>query len=72
MRYPLGMVRPFSEREAWAQERADIPEQIAAVQRELDATPAEHTPRRERRTWTIRRAEHRRAELDAWLGRHKP
>jgi hypothetical protein len=39
------MVRPVNEREAWAQERGEIPEQIAALQRDLDATPIEpHTP----------------------------
>jgi hypothetical protein len=62
------MVRPFNEREAWAQERAGIPAQIAALQRDLDATPIENTPRRDRLTWTIRRARKRMAELDTRLG----
>jgi hypothetical protein len=66
------MVRPFREREAWAQERAELPEQIAALQRDLDATPIEHTPRRDRLTWTIRRARRRMAELEARLGREDP
>jgi hypothetical protein len=66
------MVRPFSERAAWAQERADIPERIAALQRDLDATPIENTPRRDRLTWTIRRAEKRMAALDARLARDHP
>lgn len=67
VRYAPRMVRPFNEREAWAQERAELPEQIAALQRDLDATPIEHTARRERLEWTIRRAEKRMFELDARL-----
>ena len=63
------MVRPIDEREAWAQERAELPEQIATLHRDLDATPAENTPRRERLTWQIRRTQRRMAELDARLGR---
>ena len=63
------MVRPFSERAAWAQERAEIPEQIAALERDLEATPIENTPRRDRLTWTIRRTRLRIAEPDARLGR---
>jgi hypothetical protein len=43
--------------------------QIAALQRDLDATPIEHTPRRERLAWTIRRDQKRMAELDALLRR---
>ena len=50
------MVRPFNEPGAWARERAELPAQIAAWQWELDFTPAENTPRRERLEWTIRRA----------------
>ena len=37
------------------QERAELAEQIAAVQRDLDATPIDNMPRRGRLTWTIRR-----------------
>jgi hypothetical protein len=59
---------PRSERDTWAQERAELPAQIAAWQWELDATPMENTPRRERLTWTIRRAQKRLADLDARLG----
>jgi hypothetical protein len=61
------MVRPFREREAWAQERAELPERIAALQRELDATPIQDTPRRDRLSWMIRRARLRMAELDVRL-----
>jgi hypothetical protein len=66
------MPRPRSERQAWEDERAEIPAQIAAFQRALAATPAADTEGRERLTWNIRRAEQRMAELDARLGRHKP
>jgi hypothetical protein len=61
------MVCPFYEREAWAQERAELPAQIAAWQRDLATTPATDTLARERLTWRIRRAERRLAELDARL-----
>jgi hypothetical protein len=61
------MPRPRDEREAWAQERAEIPEQIAAWHETLAATPAADTTRREALTWKIRRAERRLAELDARL-----
>ena len=47
------MPRPRSERQAWENERAEL--------------PAQHTPRRDRLTWTIRRAQNRIAELDARL-----
>jgi hypothetical protein len=33
------MPRPQNEREQWKEERAEIPAQIAALQRDLDATP---------------------------------
>jgi hypothetical protein len=58
---------PRSERQALERERAELPEQVAAYQRDLDATAAEDTARRERFSWQIRRK--RMAELDAWLGR---
>jgi septal ring factor EnvC (AmiA/AmiB activator) len=63
------MVRSFNEREAWAQERAELPAQIAASQRDLDSTTAENTARRERLAWNIRRDQKRMAELDARLAR---
>jgi hypothetical protein len=49
------------------QERAELPAQIIARQSELAITPVEHTTRRERITWQIRRAEKRLAEIDARL-----
>jgi hypothetical protein len=66
------MVRPYRERDVWAQERAELPEQITALQRDLDATPIELTPRRDRLTWMIRRARLRMAELDTRLTREDP
>jgi hypothetical protein len=66
------MPRPLSEREQWKEERAEIPAQITALQRELEATPATHPERREALTWKIRRAEQRMAELDARLARENP
>jgi hypothetical protein len=42
-----GMPRPRTEREAWQEERAEIPAQIAALQRDLATTPATHPERRE-------------------------
>lgn len=66
-RYPRGMPRPRSERQAWEDAGAELPAQITALEHDLDATPIEHTPRRDRLTWTIRRAQNRIAELDARL-----
>ena len=63
-----GMPRPRTEREAWEQERAEIPAQIAAWHEMLAAIPATDPDRREMLTWTIRRAERRLAALDA----HRP
>jgi hypothetical protein len=45
------MVRRINERDAWGQDRAEVPAKIAALQRELDATSIENTPRRDRLTW---------------------
>jgi hypothetical protein len=45
------MPRPFNERQALEQERAELPEQIAAYQRELAATPIQNRGRREMREW---------------------
>ena len=72
LRYAPRMVRPFNEREAWAEERAELPAQIAALQRDLDAIPAENTARRERLAWNIRRDQKRLAELDARLAGDHP
>ena len=66
------MPRPRTERQAWADECGEIPAQIAALQRDLDATPATHPERREGLTWKIRRVEQRMAALDARLARDHP
>jgi hypothetical protein len=66
------MPRPRSELQAWEEERAESPAQIAALQRDLDATPIENTSRRDRLAWTIRRTEKCLADLDARLGRNQP
>jgi hypothetical protein len=63
------MPRPRSERHAWEDERAEIPAEIAALQRDLDATPPGQIARRERLAWKIRRYQLRMAELDARLAR---
>jgi hypothetical protein len=61
------MPRPLSERQAFERERAELPSQLAAHQRKLDATPPEHKARRERLLWQIRRVQKRMAEIDALL-----
>jgi peptidoglycan hydrolase CwlO-like protein len=53
------MPRPKNERESLEQELDELPAQIAAYQRELDATSIEFKERRERLEWQIRRAEKR-------------
>jgi hypothetical protein len=58
------MPRPFKERQSLEQERAELPEQIAAFQRDLDATPIQNRGRREMREWQIRRDK---AEVEARL-----
>jgi hypothetical protein len=61
------MPAPTNERQALEREPAKLPGQIAAYQRELDATPAEHKARRERLVWQIRRDQKRMAEVEARL-----
>jgi len=61
------MSRPHSERKALERELGELPEQIAAYRRELDATPAENKPRRERLEWQIRRDQKRLAEVETRL-----
>jgi hypothetical protein len=62
------MPRPKSEREAREHElREELPAQLAAYQRELDATPAPSRERRERLAWQIRRVENRTKDLKARL-----
>ncbi len=61
------MPRPLNERQSLERERAELPSQIAAYQRELDATPPENKARREMREWQIRRVQKRMAEVEARL-----
>jgi len=62
------MPRPLSEREAWERERhEELPQQLAALEAELAATPFTNKVRREMREWQIRRVRLRMAELDRRL-----
>ena len=67
------MPQPKSDRERWEQELdEELPALIASCRRELDATSAENTARRERLAWQIRQAEKRMSYLRARLGRAEP
>jgi hypothetical protein len=61
------MPRPKSEREAWKEELAGLPDQIANHQRELAATPVGDKERRENLLWRIRRDQLRILELEKKL-----
>ena len=61
------MPAPTNERQALERERTELPGQLAAHQRKLDATPPEHKARRGRLMWQIRRVEKRMAEIEARL-----
>ena len=61
------MPAPTNERQTLEQERTELPGQIAAYQRELDATPVEQKARRERLERQIRRDQKRMAEIEARL-----
>jgi septal ring factor EnvC (AmiA/AmiB activator) len=61
------MPAPTNERQALERERAELPAHVANYQRELDATPQEHSERRERLAWQIQRVMKRMAELQARL-----
>jgi hypothetical protein len=61
------MPRPRSERQALEEERSELPAQIAAYQRELEAMPPENTAQREMRQWQIRRDKKRLAEIEVRL-----
>jgi hypothetical protein len=61
------MPAPTNERQALEQERAELPGQIAAYQRELDVTPTENKTRREMLEWQIRRDQKRMAEVEEKL-----
>ena len=62
------MPRPVTERQAWEHElREELPAQLAAYRKELDATPLTFRERRERIEWQIRRAEMRLATIKTRL-----
>ena len=61
--------RPISERQALEREREELPAQLAAYQRELEATPITFLERRERLEWQIRRVQKRMAEVEGRLGK---
>jgi hypothetical protein len=64
----LSMPRPMTDRQAWEHElREELPAQLAAYRKEVDATPTTFKERRERLEWQIRRAEKRMADLRARL-----
>ena len=61
------MPSPRNERQALEEERAELPVQIGAYERELAAITTENTTRREMLDRQIRRAQNRLAEVAAWL-----
>ena len=64
------MPRPMTDRQAWEHElREELPAQLAAYRKELDATPITFNERRERLEWQIRRAEKRMADVKARLAK---
>ena len=64
------MSTPTNERQSLERERAELPRKIAAYESELDATPPEHTARRERLMWQIRRVQKRVVEVEPRLAGH--
>ena len=64
------MPRPRNERQALEEERdVELPTQLGAYRRDLDATPLGDEVRREFLEWQIRHAEKRMAEVCARLGK---
>jgi len=61
------MPAPTNERQALERERAELPEELAVYQRELDARAPADKPQWERLAWQIRRAPKRTAEVEARL-----
>jgi hypothetical protein len=61
------MPAPANERQALEREQAELPEDLAAYQRELDARAPADKPQRERLAWQIRRGQKRLAEVEARL-----
>jgi hypothetical protein len=63
------MPRPLNESQSLERELAELSEDIAAYQRELDATPIENRGRREMREWQLRRLANVQARLAHVLNR---
>ena len=61
------MPPPTNERQRLERERAELPGQIAAYQRDLAATPPENRGRREMLEWQIRRDQKRLAKIEGRL-----
>jgi len=61
------MPAPTNERQALERERAELPEDLAAYQRELAARAPADNPQRERLAWQIRRVQRRMVEIEARL-----
>jgi hypothetical protein len=61
------MPRPRSERQTLEEERSELPAQIAAYQRRLEAMLPENKAQREMREWQIRRDKKRLAEIEVRL-----
>jgi len=61
------MPAPTNERQALEREQADLPEDLAAYQKELAARAPADKPQRERLAWQIRRVQKRMAEIEARL-----
>jgi hypothetical protein len=64
------MPRPFNERQSLEHElREELPAQLAAYRKELDATPITFKVRRERLEWQIRRVQRRMADVETRLAK---
>jgi len=61
------MPAPTNERQALERELAELPEDLAAYQKELAARAPADKPQRERLTWQIRRVQKRMTEVEARL-----
>ncbi len=61
------MPAPTNERQALERELAELPEDLAAYQKELSARAPADKPQRERLAWHIRRVQKRMAEVEARL-----
>jgi hypothetical protein len=61
------MAAPTNERDALERERAELPADLAAYQRELDARALADKPQRARLEWHIHRMQKRMAEVGARL-----